>query len=173
MKKLISKNLTFNLSMSLLKQGMFTRKSILATVYVLWRLVETDFQSVTFILHTLRTNYNTEFCSSTNAGVYSVRVCRLLSLPAGQSPRRAWCQSGSAGRPAACPAGWGWGLESDMSNSIPRTARYASSTLRRQRSVLSTMNAVSLFFLPYEQIDPTNQINNAFNLSQLLHFFFA
>lgn len=68
----------------------------------------------------------------------------VLSSPRRQSRRRAWCPSGSAGRPAACPAGWGWGPGSDMSSSTPRTARCASSTPRRQRSVSSMMSAVSL-----------------------------
>lgn len=72
--------------------------------------------------------------------------CVSSSFPVGQSRRRVWCRSGSAGRPAVCPVGWAWGPESDTSNSIPRTARSASSTRRRRRSVWSTTNAVSLSF---------------------------
>lgn len=74
--------------------------------------------------------------------------CRVLfvfvSFPGEQSHLHVWCRSGSAGRPAVCPVGWGWGPESDMSNSILKMARCASSTLKKPRSVSSMMNAVSL-----------------------------
>lgn len=83
------------------------------------------------------------YCQDIPECLLCSRPC-FLSSCGGQSCRHAWCLSGSAGRPAACPVGWGWGRESDMSNSIPRTAHCASSTRRRLRSVSSTISAVSL-----------------------------
>lgn len=74
--------------------------------------------------------------------VYSKTL--FFPFPGVQSCPHVWCQSGSAGQPAVCPVGWGWGLESDMSNSTLRMAHCASSTQRKRRSVWSTMNAVSL-----------------------------